>query len=410
MDYYDELETRHPDVRHKALFDALPNHIHHARRNAPHWGSTLSAIKSELVRTPEALAQLPITRKSELNDIQQERPPLGGLTTAIPTSLSWIFCSPGPIYEPGQKDQDFWRMGRALFAAGFCKGDIVYNTFSYHLTPAGHMMEAGAHACGCAVVPGGIGNTEQQLQAISHIKPAGYIGTPSFLKILLDKAGELSIDVSFITKAAVGGEALPPSLRQRFKSLGINVLQSYGTADLGLVAYESAALEGMIIDEDVILEIVRPGTGTPIPDGEVGEVVVTSFNAVYPLIRFATGDLSAILPGQSPCGRTNKRIKGWMGRADQTTKVKGMFVHPKQIAEITAHHPEITLARLVVDNIDHVDTMTLNCEVSHANEGLKEAIASTLRTICKLKGTVAFCQPGTLANDGKVIDDIRTYK
>jgi len=410
MEHYDDLETRDPEARERALFDELPKQISNAKTNAPGWADILSDIAPDHINSREALAELPVTRKSELNDRQNNVPPLGGLTAGGPSELSWVFCSPGPIYEPGKRGSDFWRMGRALYAAGFRRGDIVHNTFAYHLTPAGHMMEAGAHACGCVVIPGGVGNTEQQLQAIAHIRPKGYVGTPSFLRILLEKAAESSLDVTSITNAAVGGEALPPSLRDYFRSSGIDVLQSYGTADLGLVAYESPAMEGMILDEGVIVEIVRPGTGEPLDEGEVGEVVVTSLNPTYPLIRFATGDLSAILSGQSPCGRTNTRIKGWMGRADQTTKVKGMFVHPQQVAEVAARHSEIGRARLVVDNTNHVDVMTLQCEVADGSDQLKNEIARSLHTICKLKGDVVFHQPGTLANDGKIIDDIRTYE
>ena len=410
MDYFDDLETRDPEVREQALLAELSNQIDNAIRNAPGWAKILSDVQPADLNSREALAGLPITRKSELNTRQKDDPPLGGLTTAASNELDWVFCSPGPIYEPGARGGDFWRMGRALYAAGFRRGDTVHNTFAYHLTPAGHMMEAGAHACGCVVIPGGVGNTEQQLQTISHIQPKRYVGTPSFLRILLEKANELGFDVSSITNAAVGGEALPPSLRDYFRSHGIHVLQSYGTADLGLVAYESSAMEGMILDESVIVEIVRPGTGDPVNEGEVGEVVVTTLNPIYPLIRFATGDLSAILSGQSPCGRTNTRIKGWMGRADQTTKVKGMFVHPKQIAEVIARHPEINRARLVVDNIDHVDVMTLHCETSDCSDQFRNEIAVSLQAVCKLKGDVALSQPGSLANDGKVIDDIRTYE
>lgn len=410
MDYFDDLETRDPEVREQALLAELSKQIANAIHNAPGWAKILSDVQPADLNSREALAGLPITRKSELNARQKDDPPLGGLTTAPSSELDWVFCSPGPIYEPGGRGGDFWRMGRALYAAGFRRGDTVHNTFAYHLTPAGHMMEAGAHACGCVVIPGGVGNTEQQLQTISHIQPKGYVGTPSFLRILLEKANELGLDVSSITNAAVGGEALPPSLRDYFQSHGIHVLQSYGTADLGLVAYESPAMEGMILDESVIVEIVRPGTGDPVDEGEVGEVVVTTLNPIYPLIRFATGDLSAILSGQSPCGRTNTRIKGWMGRADQTTKVKGMFIHPKQIAEVIARHPEVKRARLVVDNIDHVDVMTLHCETSDCNDQLRNEIAVSLQAICKLKGDVALSQPGSLSNDGKVIDDIRTYE
>ena len=409
MEYYDELETRDPEEREIKLLSSLPSQIENARNNASGWADILSDVSPADIDSRKSLAELPVTRKSELTERQATYPPLGQLLAAKASELSWIFCSPGPIFEPGRRHGDFWRMGRALFAAGFRKGDIVHNTFSYHLTPAGHMMEAGAHACGCIVIPAGIGNTEQQIEAITQLKPSKYVGTPSFLRILLEKADSLGVDVSSITHGAVGGEALPPSLRDYFKERDVVVLQAYGTADIGLIAYESNAIEGMIVDEEIILEIVRPGTGQPLPVGEVGEVVVTSLNPYYPLIRFATGDLSALLPGGSPCGRTNTRIKGWMGRADQTTKVKGMFVHPKQIAQVVERHAEISRARLVVDNQNHVDLMTLHCEVNRATEGLADAISASLQTICKVKGGVIVEKPGSLKNDGKIIDDIRTY-
>ncbi len=352
-----------------------------------------------------------MTRKSELVELQKANRPLGGLTTRPPGEMSWVFASPGPIYEPGIQRRDYWRMGRALYAAGMRPGDIVYNTFAYHLTPAGHMMEAGAHACGCAVVPGGVGNTEQQIQAINDIRPNAYVGTPSFLRILFERAREAGLDLASITKASVGGEALPPSLRDSWRSEGVSVLQSYGTADLGLIAYESSALEGMIIDEGVILEIVAPGSGDPVADGEVGEVVVTVLNPDYPLVRFGTGDLSAIMEGASPCGRTNARIKGWMGRADQTTKVRGMFVHPMQIGQVVSKFPEIAKARLVIENPDQADRMTLRCELeSGAADGLDRRIAEALQSACKVRGEVEFVDSGSLPDDGKVIDDIRVYK
>ena len=410
-EHYDDLETRDAEARERALMAALSGQVANAKDNGPAWAEILADVDAPAVTNRAALATLPVTRKSDLTELQASRPPFGGLTTKAAGELSWVFSSPGPIYEPGDRGGDFWRMGRALHAAGFRAGDIVHNTFAYHLTPAGHMMEAGAHACGCTVVPAGVGNTEQQIRAIADIRPDGYVGTPSFLRILLDKAAEAGLDASSMAKAAVGGEALPPSLRAEFTERGVAVLQSYGTADLGLVAYESPAQEGMIADEGVIIEIVRPGTGEPVPDGEVGEVVVTTLNPDYPLIRFATGDLSAVLAGASPCGRTNMRIKGWMGRADQTTKVKGMFVHPEQVAQVAARHAEIKKARLVVDNVDRVDVMTLHCEVAGApGEDLKSAIAGTLQSVCKLKGQVAFAEPGSLANDGKVIEDARSYE
>ncbi len=321
-----------------------------------------------------------------------------------------VFASPGPLYEPEGARPDYYRLARALFAAGFRAGDLVHNTFSYHFTPAGSMMETAAHALGCTVFPAGVGQTEQQLAAIADLQPNAYVGTPSFLRILLEKADELGVTVSF-TKAFVSGEAFPPSMRETFAARGIVAFQAYATADIGLIAYETPAREGMVVDEDVLLEIVRPGTGDPVAPGEVGEVVVTTFNPDYPLIRFGTGDLSAVLPGASPCGRTNLRIKGWMGRADQTTKVKGMFVHPGQIAQVVRRHPEVTRARLVVDNPDHNDRMTLMCEAAGGgSEALASAVAASIRELTKLRGEVAFLPAGALANDGKVIDDVRVYR
>jgi phenylacetate-CoA ligase len=320
-----------------------------------------------------------------------------------------VFMSPGPIFEIETDEPDYFRGARAMHAAGLRPGDVVYNTFSYHLTPAGMMMESAARALGCAVVPGGVGNTELQLDAIEAIRPDAYIGTPSFLKILLEKAAELGRDISSLRKAFVGAEALPPSLRQMFRDKGLSCLQSYGTADLGTIAYESESLEGMIVDEGVIVEIVRPGTGDPVPDGDVGEVVVTSFNRAYPLIRFGTGDMSAVLAGTSPCGRTNMRIKGWMGRADQRTKVRGMFVDPEQIAEIAKKHPGLGRLRLVIDWVDQTDVMTLQAESADQTPALAEALAASIRTVCKVGGKVAFATPGSLPNDGKVIDDVRKY-
>jgi phenylacetate-CoA ligase len=317
-----------------------------------------------------------------------------------------VFQSPGPIYDVEGHGRDYWRTARAFHAAGFRAGEVVHNAFAYHLTPAGSMVESGAHAIGCAVFPAGTGNTDLQVRAIADVRPTCYAGTPSFLKILLDKGRETGADLSSLKKAAVAGEALPPSLRAELNGLGVDVLQWYATADLGLIAYESPAMAGLIVDEGVIVEIVRPGTGDPVPDGEVGEVVVTTFSRDYPLIRFATGDLSAVLPGASPCGRTNMRLKGWLGRADQTTKVKGMFVHPEQVADVVKRHPEIRKARLVVSQEGGVDVMTLHCE-THAVNAV--AVAETLAAVCKLKGKVELTAPGTLPNDGKVIDDIRSY-
>jgi phenylacetate-CoA ligase len=317
--------------------------------------------------------------------------------------------SPGPIFEVDTDEPDYFRGARAMYAGGFRPGDVVYNTFSYHLTPAGIMMESALRALGCAVVPGGVGNTELQLDAIAAIRPTGYVGTPSFLKILIEKGAELGKDISSIKKAFVGAEALPPSLRQMFIDKGMSCLQSYGTADLGTIAYESEALEGMIVDEGVIVEIVRPGTGDPLPEGDVGEVVVTTFNRAYPLIRFGTGDMSAVLSGASPCGRTNMRIKGWMGRADQRTKVRGMFVDPEQVAEIARKHPGLGRLRLVIDWVDQADVMTLKAEAPSPSADLEKAMEGTIRTVCKVGGKVEFARPGSLPNDGKVIDDVRKY-
>ncbi|HET8729100.1 MAG TPA: AMP-binding protein, partial [Alphaproteobacteria bacterium] len=354
-----------------------------------------------------ALASLPVTRKSDLPERQKARPPFGGLSATPPGDLSRIFASPGPIYDPEGKGADWWRWARALYATGFRKGDVVQNCFSYHFTPAGVMMETGAHAVGCAVIPAGIGNTELQARAIADIRPRGYVGTPDFLKLILEKADELSLDSSSLTLAHVSGGPLFPALKEFYAGRGIEVFQSYGTADLGLVAYETSAREGLVLDEHVIVEIARPGTGDPVPDGEVGEIVVTPLNRTYPLLRFATGDLSAILPGESPCGRTNRRIAGWMGRADQTTKVKGMFVHPGQVAEVAKRHA-IAKARLVVTNPEGQDAMTLKVETP--DPGIAERVAETLQSVTKLRGRVEPVPPGGLPNDGKVIDDARDYE
>ena len=408
--HYDGLETRDPEAREAASFAALRDLIALAQEKSPAWARLLDGVEAAAIRDRAALAALPVARKSSLGSLQGETPPLGGLTTRAPGELGWIFSSPGPIYEAGMRRRDYFRMGRAFHAAGMRPGGIVYNTFSYHLTPAGHMAESGAHACGCAVVPGGVGNTEQQLRAIADIRPDAYAGTPSFLRILLDRADEAGVDVSSLARAAVGGEALPPSLRERFRARGVSVLQSYGTAEAGLVAYESEALEGMIADEEVIVEILAPGTGDPVAEGEVGEVAVTVLNPDYPLIRYATGDLSAVLPGPSPCGRTNLRIAGWMGRADQTTKVRGMFVHPALVRQTAARHPEIVKARLVVDNPDHADRMVLRCELGgEGGDALRARIAESLRAVCKLRGEVEFVARGGLPDDGVAIEDARVF-
>lgn len=413
-DYFDELETRDPAERERRLFQLLPEQIANAQKNAPAFAKLLDGVDPIAIGSRAALARLPVIRKSELIDRQKEqykdRDPFGGLT-AVPTGqLARVFASPGPIYDPEALRPDYWRLARALHAAGFRRGDVIHNTFSYHFTPAGSMLESGAHAIGCAVIPAGTGNTELQVRAIADVRPKGYVGTPSFLKIILDKAREMNVELPSLKLALVSGEALPPALRAEFKDRGIDVLQCYATADLGLVGYESRANEGLIVDEWLIVEIVRPGTGDPVAAGEVGEVVVTTLNPDYPVIRFATGDLSALLPGESACGRTNMRLKGWMGRADQTTKVRGMFVHPHQVAEILKRHPAIRKGRLVVDRAQDNDTMTLRCEIDGAQPGLDGAIADSMQAVTKMRGAVEFVAPGSLPNDGKVIDDVRTYQ
>ena len=410
--FYDDLENRSTAAREAALMAALPRQIAHAKENAPAFARILKDVDAPAVASREALAALPVTRKSEFSAGQAAAPPLGGFAALAPGMAARIYASPGPVYEPETARPDYWRTARALFAAGFRKGEVVHNCFSYHLTPGGWIVDAGLRALECAVVPGGVGNTEGQAQAIAHIRPAGYAGTPDFLKVLLDKADELGLDCGSITKGLVSGGALFPSLRREYRDRGVAVLQCYATAELGLIAYESAPDEGMIVDEHLIVEIVRPGTGDPVPEGEVGEVVATTLNPDYPLIRFATGDLSAVLAGASPRGRTNLRLKGWMGRADQTTKVKGMFVHPAQVAEVAERHPEVVKARLVVARQGESDHMTLQCEVApgHSeNESLKAAIAESLHTVTKLKGGVELHAPGALPNDGKVIEDARDY-
>jgi len=407
-EHFDSLETRPPEARERDLFARLPALLGHAKARARGFAAILASVEPTAVTSRAALAHLPVTRKSSLIELQRATPPFAGLTATAPSALKRVFASPGPIYDPEGHGVDWWRFARALFAAGFRKGDLLHNGFAYHFTPAGAMVESGAEALGCAVFPGGVGQTEAQARAIAALRPAGYCGTPSFLKLIHEKGRELGLDLGSLTKALVSGEALPAALRVELAGFGTAVLQCYASADLGLIAYESAAREGMILDEQVILEIVRPGTGDPLPEGEVGEVVVTSFNQDYPLIRFATGDLSAILPGASPCGRTNQRIKGWLGRADQTTKVRGMFVHPSQIADIVRRHPEITKARLVVDCAADHDTMTLLCALAAPRDGgLAASIAESVQAVCKLRGEVAIVAAADLPNDGKVIEDRR---
>jgi phenylacetate-CoA ligase len=405
-DHYDSLETRPRTLRDSEEFAVLPKIVAHAMQ-APAWAKHLAGINAHEINSRAALAKLPVLHKADIAALQKESPPFGGLNVTPPGKVRRLLMSPGPIFEPEGDGKDWYGAARALFAAGFRPGDIVHNSFAYHLTPGGFILESGAHALGCAVIPGGVGNTEQQLDAIAHYKPAGYVGTPDFLKILLDTAEKSGKYASSIKRALVSGAALPASLREELGRRGIAVLQCYATAELGVIAYESEAREGMIVNECVIVEIVRPGTGDPVAEGEVGEVVVTSFNPDYPMIRLGTGDLSALLPGLSPCGRTNIRIKGWMGRADQTAKVKGMFVHPKQIAEVAARHPELNKLRLVVGRESEQDTMTLMAESAARDAKLETAIAATLQSVTKLKGAVKLVAPGDLPNDGKVIADER---
>jgi len=407
--HYDQLETRDPAQRELAQFNLLPDLVRHAMTHAPGWAAHLKGVDAAAVISRQSLAKLPVLRKSALKDLQAKDPPFGGFATAPAGVLGRVFMSPGPIFEPEGRGEDWWRTARALYAAGIRKGDIVHNTFAYHLTPGGWILDAGARALGCTVIAAGPGNTEQQLDVIKYLQPNVYVGVPDYLKILLDKAKEAGRDASSFKKALVGGGALFPSLRAEYKARGITTFQTYATADLGIIAYESEALEGMIVDEGAIVEIVRPGTGDPLPAGEVGEVVVTTFNRDYPMIRFATGDLSAVLPGASRCGRTNMRIKGWLGRADQTTKVKGMFVHPEQVAEVAKRHAGLARVRLVVTRAGEQDVMTLRAETANADAGLKAKLAQTLQALTKLKGEVELVAPGSLPNDGKVIADERTY-
>ncbi len=407
-DFYDRLEVRSAASRDKSLLTALSGFLHQAIENAPAVANQLNGIDPTCIDSFTALATIQLMRKSELIEKQQASLPFGGLNGTPVARLGKIFVSPGPIYDPEGTRPDYWRFARAMFAAGFRPGDLVHNTFAYHLTPAGSMAESGARALGCPVIAAGTGQTEKQLQVIAQLRPTAYVGTPSFLKILLEKAREDKVDASSIKKALVSGEAFPPALAKQFEQeFGISAFQCYATADIGLIAYETQAREGLVIDEEVIVEIVRPGTGDLVAEGEVGEVVVTVFNPDYPLIRFATGDLSAVIPSPSPCGRTNRRLKGWMGRADQTTKIKGMFVHPKQIADIVGRHPEIAKACLIVTSSNSQDSMQLECEVEQASLDLEKGINASLKTVTNLNGKVTFVAPGSLANDGKVIDDRR---
>jgi phenylacetate-CoA ligase len=405
-DHYDQLETRGAEERERAQFARVPETIAHAM-TAPGWARHLAGVDAKAITSRAALAKLPVLRKSDLLSLQKQSPPFGGFAVTPPAKVKRLLMSPGPLFEPQGHDDDYWGAARALFAAGFRAGDIVHNCFAYHLTPGGFMLESGALALGCAVIPGGVGNTEQQVEAIAHLRPTGYVGTPDFLKVLLDTATSAGKDASSLKRGLVSGAALPASLRDEMGQRGVAVLQCYGIAELGIVAYESPAREGMIVNEHLLVEIVRPGTGDPVPDGEVGEVVVTSFSPDYPMIRLATGDMSAVMAGASPCGRTNMRIRGWMGRADQTTKVKGMFVHPGQVAEVAKRHPELGRVRLTVAREGEQDVMTLLAECSQA--GLEEAVSATLQSVTKLRGNVKLVAPGTLPNDGKLVADERSY-
>jgi len=416
--FFDTLETRSPAEREAALLAALPQQIAHAQTHTPAFATLLKGVDSSAINSRAALARLPVTRKHELLERQQAlrqaagaQEVFGGFSALrYGARMPRVFASPGTIYEPEGVRKDYWRMARAIYAAGFRPGELIHNCFSYHFVPAGSMMETGAHALGCTVFPGGTGQTEQQVQAMAELKPAGYIGTPSFLKIIVEKAAEMGVALPSIKKAMFGGEAFPPSLRDWFTERGIDGYQCYATADLGLIAYETEAREGLVLDEGVIVEIVRPGTGDPVPEGEVGELVVTTLNPDYPLIRFGTGDLSAMLPGSCPSGRSNARIKGWMGRADQTTKIRGMFVHPGQVASIARRFPEVLKARLVVTGEMANDSMTLKVETTGAAQGFEQKISEAIREVTKLRGTVELLPPGSLPNDGKVIEDARSYK
>ena len=413
-DCYDTLESRDPSQREAALLQALPDQIAHARKHTGAFAEVLKEVDPQAITSRQALAALPVTRKYELlqrQQAQRAQDAFGGFSAlSFGRDMPRVFASPGTIYEPEGRRSDYWRIARALFAAGFRSGELVHNCFSYHFTPAGSMMESGAHALGCSVFPGGTGQTEQQLQAMTELRPAGYCGTPSFLKIIIDKAAESGVSLPSLKKALVSGEAFPPSLRDWLTERGVAAYQCYATADIGLIAYETAAREGMVLDEGVIVEIVRPGTGDPVAEGEVGELVVTTLNPDYPLIRFGTGDLTALLPGRCPTGRTNQRIKGWMGRADQTTKVRGMFVHPGQVDQIVKRFAQISKARLVVSGEMAQDQMHLHIETTATNPELISAVEQAVREVTKLRADIVTALPGSLPNDGKVIEDARSYK
>ena len=412
--FYDSLETRSPEQREADFMAQLPQQVAHAQQRSAAFAEILQGVDARSITSRAALAALPVTRKSELLERQAAQRPqqiFGGFNAiGLGHDMPRLFASPGPIYEPESRRPDYWRMARSMFAAGFRAGELVHNCFSYHFVPAGSMMETGAHAIGCTVFAGGTGQTEQQVQAMADLRPVAYVGTPSFLKIIVEKAQEMGVKLPSLTKAMVSGEAFPPSLSQWMREHGIDAYQSYGTADLGLIAYETSAREGLVLDEGVIVEIVRPGTGDPVAEGEVGELVITTLNPDYPLIRFGTGDLSAFMPGQCPTGRTNARIKGWMGRADQTTKVRGMFVHAKQVAEVVKRFPQIGKARLVVTGEMANDQMQLLVETVETAPGFAQQVVDALREVTKLRGNVQMVAPGSLPNDGKVIEDARSYQ
>ena len=420
--YYEQREALGVAEREARFFARLPDALERARQGAAAISRQLEGIDVRDIRDRAALANIPVVRKSQLIELQTAAHGIESATTRVQdrvfggfSTIGWgdaarVFCSPGPIYEPESHRDDYWGFARALYAAGFRRGDLVHNCFSYHFTPAGSMMETAAHALGCTVFPGGTGQTEQQLQAMLDLRPAGYTGTPSFLRIIIEKAAEAGGAVPAVQRALFSGEAYPPSLHEWFRERGIDGYQAYGTADLGMIAFETEGREGLVVNEDLLLEIVRPGTGEPVPDGEVGEVVVTTLNPDYPLLRFGTGDLSAIMPGTSPCGRGNLRIRGWMGRADQTTKVRGMFVHPAQLAQIIARHPGIGRARLVVSGAVGKDAMVLKIETDSGSRDFREEVAQTVREITKLRAEVECVAPGSLPNDGKVIEDARDYQ
>src|SRR5450755_2348813 len=401
-DHYDALETREPAAREADLFSRLPDVLRKAMA-APAYAERLQGIDPADITSRAALARLPVLRKSDLPALHRTAPPFGGLVTGLPGSFGRLFTSPGPIFEPESIHADPWRGARALFAAGFRPGDVVLNTFSYHLTPGGFIFDASARALGCAVIPAGPGNSDAQFELIEAYRPVGYSGTPDFLKILLDAASTAGRDISSIRRALVSGAAFPKSLQDEIKSRGVDAYQAFGTADLGLIAFETSAREGMVVNEDLIMEIARPGTGDPVAEGDVGEIVVTSLDLHHPWIRLALGDLTAALPGKSPCGRSNMRIKGWMGRADQTTKIKGMFVRPEQIAEIGKRHPELGRLQLVVTREGEADVMTLKAEAGTTDPKLQQAVTATLRGVTKISGTVELVPTGALPNDGKAI-------